>query len=378
MKTNNHLIGKRIRKLRESWALSQQELAEVLGLRHAQSISDIERGDRALRAFELSILAGYFHTSIETILGLRTIQKPVVQWRALNDTSDVAKDEALFFQRCQNYRFIVDCTGSKTSQELPEKPLYEPHLTSYEDVMDWAHSYRKSLSLGDKPACALRDAIEEEWGVWVFSDDLATGSAACTKGDFGVGILLNSSEPGWRQNYSLGHELFHLITWGSEDHPKSWTEKMSSRNETLAEIFASSLLMPEECIRSDFHRLVSDDKIRWYDLMMLARSYDVSTIALLWRLANLKLIADDVPPAFFSSPELSAIDKNLERDDQYSELPFPSRYIALAYKAYNDGRISIGRLADLLETTVSGLRDELLLYGIDLNSDVYETTLSTP
>ncbi len=84
-----------------------------------------------------------------------------------------------------------------------------------------------------------------------------------------------------------------------------------------------------------------------------------------------------VPRLFESSDELKSIDKDLDRDDEPESKALPQRYTSLAYKAYNDGEISIGKLAHLLETTIGELDIVLADYGIDLNSDVYETTLST-
>ena len=136
--------------------------------------------------------------------------------------------------------------------------------------------------------------------------------------------------------------------------------------------------MPEESLRNEFKRLISDDgNIRWYDLMMLARRYRVSTIALLWRLSNLCMLEKSVPKHFQTSDELKSIDKDLERDDAPEKESLPARYVSLAYKAYNDGEISIGKLAHLLETNIGELDIVLADYGIDLNSDVYETTIST-
>ncbi|MCD6589243.1 MAG: ImmA/IrrE family metallo-endopeptidase [Candidatus Fermentibacteraceae bacterium] len=376
IETTGQSIGRRVRKLRESWSLSQRELAEVLQLKHSQSVSDIEKGERALKVYELSVIAKLFHVSIEEILGLVTPKKSVVLWRGDN-TEGYKKEESRFIERCNNYKFIAECTGSNRGSVLPWLEHYSPKVTAFEEVYEWAHMYRKALSLGDKPACSIRDAIEDDWGVWVFYDSLSGGSAACTKGDFGVGILLNSKEPRWRQNFSLAHELFHILTWGPDFLPDKWTDSVKQRNETLANIFASALLMPEESVRADFRKLITSGRVQWYDIMMLARSYAVSTIALVWRLVNLKLIPKDSPDKYESSSELHEMDDRLDCNSTFSELILPERYVRLAYKAYNDSKISIGRLAELLETSVSELSDELLKYDIQLYNNAYKTTIST-
>ncbi len=356
--------------------MSQKELADVLHLNHPQIVSGIEKGERALKAYELTVLAEFFHISIKELLGQKEQKKPVVQWRSETSAVD-PKEEAKFLKRCCNYQFISKCTGTKQSSFLPDISGYNPVDTAYESVYEFAHSFRKALGLGDKPAYSIRESIEDIWGVWVFAEELTVASAACTKGDFGVGILLNSKEPRWRQNYSLGHELFHLLTWGAGVNPDSWTGEIAKRNETLANIFSSALLMPEESIRSDFKKLISDGKVQWYDIFMLARSYDVSTHALVWRLANLELISKDIPKNFKHSKELCGLDRDIERNEDCNFTFLPERYVRLAYKAYNDSKISIGRLADLLELSVSDLKDELRKYDIELYSNAYKATIST-
>jgi len=369
-------IGRRVKELRESWSLSQRQLADVLELKNSQSISDIEKGNRALKAYELSLLSGYFHITIEELLGLKNTDKPVVQWRSNNLPVNL-EDESKFIQRCRNYKYVTECTGYNHSRVLPQIPNYSPQTTSYEDVNELAHGFRKALSLGDKPAYSIRSALEDEWGICIFLEKLSDSSAACTKGKFGLGILVNSEDSRWRQNYSLGHELFHLITWGDEIQPLEWSAAAKKRNETLADVFASALLMPEESVRSDFKKLVSNKSIQWYDILMLARSYDVSTISLLWRLTNLDLIPKRTPKDFQSSNELSKLDRDLSRGENISSPHLPERYVRLAYKAYNDNRISIGRLAELLETSVSELGDELQQYDILLYDNAYKATIST-
>lgn len=374
---DNKVIGDRVRNLRNAWTLTQKQLAEVLHLRNAQTVSYIENGTRALRAYELAVLAEYFHFDIEELLNNREKPAVTVQWRSSVDNTHVAQEEAQFLKRCYNYSYVESVTNSTATDRVPQKADFHPALTKYETVSEWARHTRNALDLGDTPALSLQGTLAREWGVKIFWDNLECGSAACVNDSFGAGVLLNATEPYWRQNFSLGHELFHLMTWNVSSVIDSLPKKARKRNETLAEIFSSSLLMPEESLRIEFNRLIDDGKIRWFDLMMLARRYSVSTIALLWRLANLGLMDKSVPKLFESSDELKSIDKDLDRDDEPESKALPQRYTSLAYKAYNDGEISIGKLAQLLETTIGELDIVLADYGIDLNSDVYETTLST-
>jgi transcriptional regulator with XRE-family HTH domain len=60
-------LGRRIKQIRESLGLSQQTLAEKLGVSRP-SISQIENGERRVCAEELQRLAGIFNLSVDALL----------------------------------------------------------------------------------------------------------------------------------------------------------------------------------------------------------------------------------------------------------------------------------------------------------------------
>src|SRR4030042_3739511 len=62
-------IGKRIRELRGEAELSQQYLADNLGVSRS-SISQIENGERKITAEELLKLSRFLNTSCENLLGV--------------------------------------------------------------------------------------------------------------------------------------------------------------------------------------------------------------------------------------------------------------------------------------------------------------------
>ncbi len=64
-------LGKRIKQLRESLNINQEELAQKLGMRRT-SLSSIENDERSLKAEELSLLAKAFNISADEILKLES------------------------------------------------------------------------------------------------------------------------------------------------------------------------------------------------------------------------------------------------------------------------------------------------------------------
>jgi transcriptional regulator with XRE-family HTH domain len=71
-------IGQRIKDLRKAKGMSQQKLAEFLGVSRP-TISQIENGDRNLRAEELKKLADIFNTSTDSLLNLQKEPRVIIQ-----------------------------------------------------------------------------------------------------------------------------------------------------------------------------------------------------------------------------------------------------------------------------------------------------------
>lgn len=64
-------VGKRIKALRKSRSLKQDDLSEVLGGLSRPQISNIETGRRNINLHQIKALADFFGVSIET-LGIKT------------------------------------------------------------------------------------------------------------------------------------------------------------------------------------------------------------------------------------------------------------------------------------------------------------------
>lgn len=100
-------------------------------------------------------------------------------------------------------------------------------------------------------------------------------------------ILYNSSEPTVRQRFTVAHEIGHHVN-GDTDAPRDTSAQFSSASwdpiEVAANRFAAALLMPGEYVRYAVFR----DGIT--DLRVLAQMFGVSTVAMQYRLKNLRLI----------------------------------------------------------------------------------------
>jgi Zn-dependent peptidase ImmA (M78 family) len=220
--------------------------------------------------------------------------------------------------------------------------------------------------------------LEERYGIQVWYTDLGKeGSAACVVGDFGAAILMNSSEAPWRRSFNFGHELFHIITWGSFLPERVQSDPdLEKQMEKLANAFSSSLLLPTELLMPEFDKRVSKRKISYADLIGLAREFDVSTEALLWRLRTLRRIEKDTVERLLENDVFRELDRASMRGRWWDPSPLPERFVRLAFLAYQKGRLSRSRLAQYLETSLPRLPTLLMEYGLDETAD-YSTTIHT-
>ena len=358
-------LGQRILSLRKKLNLTQRDLATQLGVGSSQTISQIERGDRELKAWELAKLSKALFVNVSDLLVTEELEleQPVL-WRVLPLSEQTIK-EARFLKRCKEYATLEDLSGTTRRRQFPQKEV-DPHTVNFRDAPRLADVIRTEFGLGARPAASLEKTLEDQYGVKIWYDDLDEGSAAATIGDFGPAILMNRNEAPWRRNYNFAHELFHLVTWNSiparqlQEDQTLW-EKI----EKVANSFASCLLLAADSVSVEIQERAVDNQIEASDFIEIARKFDVSTEALLYRLLNLRLMNKDTVDSILSDEDFRNLDKSTMSATWWVPPELPERFVRLAFVAYQKGRLSRARLAQLLEATLPNVTETLLRYGLD-------------
>jgi len=358
-------LGDLIRHYRERLDLTQRQLAERAGFTALQTISDIERSKREVKAWELVKLSAALHTSVDVLLGLQQVVQPRVFWRSGSPARSAAR-EAQLLERARRYHQLEEWCDICLPKDLPDY-RFEPASASYTDAIRIADQARGLLGLGSRPAAALTAVLEEEFGVKIFYEDLeGDQSAASVRGDFGAAILMDSSEAPWRRNFSFGHELFHLVTWEAVD--RAWQSDVGAGAdpewleylERLANAFAAHLLLPADEVASQFDSRFPEgalsDSDHW-DLIELAREFGVSTSALIWRLVFLKRLSEEQGQLLLNSAEFNRKDRRSMVGRWDTPDPLPDRYLRLARMAFEKGNLSRARLAEFLEVGLGELSE---------------------
>ncbi len=117
-------------------------------------------------------------------------------------------------------------------------------------------------------------------------------------------IMVNQNHHPNRQRYSVGHELaHHFLNHEGEREHVDWqftvlrrdgkSSEGTDANEIEANFFAANLLMPKDFLRRDVAQLArfnGEAALGEADIKKLAKRYEVSTLAMSYRLVSLGLI----------------------------------------------------------------------------------------
>jgi len=364
-------VAERLKLAREELGLNQQKAAQALGFKHYQTLSDIENGKRTVKVAELARFAEVYGRSLDFFLAVsRPMEQPVVRWRNGGDSLAAKKAERRFLQYCEDYVRLEELSGHK-SGTIP--PVDVQSVATFEEVEKLAERIWGLMELGSRPALELQVVLEERFGVKILvMDTEGGGSAACTKGHFGVGILINATDAPWRRNYDIAHELYHLLTWevqpglGSLSHQKPISEQYADK-------FASTLLLQERSVREEFKRRRHPDGLSYPDAIAMAREFGVSTEALLWRLVGLGLLKRDSVQQALKSATLRQLDR-AERKSDWPTVGRPAhslRFVSLAFECLQLGAISRGKFAQLMGIPRGEIAAFLASYGFDESRDYF-------
>jgi Zn-dependent peptidase ImmA (M78 family)/DNA-binding XRE family transcriptional regulator len=348
-------LGISIRTRRTTIGFSQDALAKATKIGSGQIISQIEKGERDVKAHELFVIAQALYCSPSELLEEQR-EGQAVAWRKKPETG-AELEKAKLLHLCSVYHLVEQWTGEDSFEENLPRLQVGRRLPSFDWAERQANFIRKAMELGNYPALTLKKTLEERFSVKIFTATNFQGSAASTWGQFGNAIILNANDVSYRKNYSLAHELFHLLTWESLKPTQSgelclWEDKI----EQLAEKFASCLLLPEDRMRERLNQYGHGKKtISLRVVSEIAEEYDVSRQAIIWRLYYLKAILYDKAKELIE--ECSSVrvmrEESIEADE---DLAFPHRFVRLLKLAYLQGTVGSTRVSEILERPLLEVR----------------------
>lgn len=344
------IIGIQLQRARKMLQWTPEEVASGLNL-SPQDILDWENEQSQPNLKQLEKLAELYGREIDYFLRETPAPPEKIEFRgkAGQSLKGLSKEArivlARFDELCRTALEFENLMNKRREVELPRfKEPDPPGLV--------AQSIRRKFDVGDKPLPDLRDRLEDE-GVRIFELSIpedAFSGFSFWHSEYGPCILLNSNELKGRKNFTLAHELAHLLY----SHVSTLCYiplKLSEVHkgvEYKANQFAIELLLPESSVIEDFRRRNLSITPSQKELGQMADKWGVSIQALSYRLEDLKLIKRgytdtlfELKPPFLRRSRIPKWEKQLGKG-----------FVETTFEAHQKGLISIGKLAQSLGITV--------------------------
>lgn len=371
-------IGEKIKEERNKKGMTQEQLADAIGLKNYQTVSAIENGQRVLKAEEVPKIANALGITISDLYGEEKKLMNEILWDASTDKTPPRKIEERIINLCQNYKKLTELINYEyekfiptTLEELQEKKSIGYYVFGELLARDW----RNLLDLGTYPANNLIHALQKR-NILIFRTNLKDfADTVSILGTFGAAIVLNKNKSPCWDYFNIARELYFLITWNITEKKRihnqiSWKRV---KKEWQADKFATALLLPEESVRDEFFSLLGGRERTLMDFIELAARYKVpiellpqsrETLIIFPRFPfrdrkddhkNYRNIIENHP----KKDELSGFMRTRE-----SELPeLPEIYVSKALKSYQLERISQDELSEYFEVAPEEIDDFLGKYG---------------
>jgi transcriptional regulator with XRE-family HTH domain/Zn-dependent peptidase ImmA (M78 family) len=362
-------LAQRLREARERAGLTQQQVADLLGVRRP-AIAEMEAGKRAVESTELFRLAEIYGISLRWLVrGEEAAEDRVVAalFRAGEGVAHgVRQREVRRLARvCETIKTLEARLGlAKTHRPLPHyvRPGALVNQTAaYRHGGEAAIEERERLRLGLAP-------IRDVWGVLEsagfhivplrLGEETDLDALLVRTGDAGVCAGVNADRWVFRRIFSAVHEYAHAIldadvpAEACSVEPRRWRQLSHERRlrETRANQFAAVFLAPREALVQYFRSTgaLRGDRIARLTPVEIVRAMDhfgMSAEGLLWRLQNAGLItAQQRHEALGFS--VRAVARDLEIDFDVRRRPIGQAEV-LALEGYRRGFVSLGKLAEV-------------------------------
>ena len=351
-------IGERLRKAREAIGYTQPVAAGKSGI-GVSSISEFETGKREPSFSQLSKLAEIYKKSIDFFLTDSVPEEAIQLWRDPPTIDEERKEtEAKFRQLCKQYHRLELCRGEVKTSELPSDSVSKREEFNYPRAEFFARKVRDLFSLGDIPGQSLKPRLEETYHVKIFYLDFPGSAISTVSPVFGPAILLNRKNKPWRRTYDLAHELFHLLTWSVFRAHGEDSLLPGENEEKFANKFASILLMPEESLRERINAHIdADGQLGLQQLGDISREFDVSLVALIYRIATMFMIPKEKTLELVKAAQKFVVQIRPRESNEPPTLP--ERYCRLAQQALREGKLSLMQFAKYMNLSYKKAQEYL-------------------
>jgi len=343
------IIGAQLQKARVLLGLSATEAATEIQVPTPQ-IEDWEKGVSQPRLQELEALASLYGREIDYFLRETPNPPSKIEFRGKPGESlrNLSKDTRIILAR-----FDELCRAAVEFEQLLQKEhgVRLSKMSGNVPPAMGAQRIRQQFSLEDRPIPDLRNLLESS-GARIFEmpipSDEVSGFSFWHE-DYGPCILLNAKDIKGRRNFTLAHELAHLLySHGSSAcFIPSRISDVHGEAERKANQFAVELLLPKKGIYQDFQKRNLSRAPSQKQLAHMSVKWAVSIQALGYRLEHLGLVNQGLTKKiiesrpYFRRPKVPTWERRLGK-----------RFVETSLDAYRRNLISVGKLAHVLQIPI--------------------------
>lgn len=349
--------GAQLRKARALLQLSPEQVAPELNVA-SKDVSDWEEDRSQPGLKQLEKLAELYGRRIDYFLKETPAPPPKIEFRGKPGQSlaNLPKQAKIVLARFDELcRTALEVEGLVSKKRKVTLPRFAESVSP----KTVAESLRRRFGADNKPLANLRERLEGE-GLRIFEllipDDAFSGFSFWHS-EYGPCILLNASDLKGRRNFTLAHELGHLL-YGHESTlcyiPLKFSE-VREDIESKTNQFAVELLLPETGVREDFRRRQLSITPSVKELGQMAGKWGASIQALGYRLENLDLIQRGCTDTLFETrPKFLRRSRTPKWKRQLGK-----EFVETTFEAYEKGLISAGKVANGLGITVREAMKEI-------------------
>jgi Zn-dependent peptidase ImmA (M78 family)/transcriptional regulator with XRE-family HTH domain len=385
-------LGSRLKEARENRGLSQEKVAESLGIPRT-AVTHVEAGNRQVSTLELSQFADLYHRPIsdffndvplsqeDPLIALHRIEEELAGNLRVNDEVSRCLDI------CRDGVELQSLLGRPERIGPPAYKLPTPQSVGEAIIQaaQVAAAERRRLEFGNLPISDMADLISSQ-GIWTSGVRLpdAMSGFFLRHASIGMAILVNFDHATARKRFSYAHEYAHALMDRDLSVAVSTQTNSSDLIEKRANAFAAAFLMPaggvEELLKSmskgqpsRHEELVYDvansepfeaqarplpgsQVVTYQDVACLARHFGVSYHAATYRLMSLRSIGKNEGEHLRGQSELGnrylAVIGCLDEvegaeSDKHRERELVATVAHLATEAFRREEISRGRLLEI-------------------------------
>jgi hypothetical protein len=350
-------IRNRVREVVTASGRTQADFAHSISL-DPTKLSKALTGMRRFTPLELALIAEQGRRSVDWLL-YGAAERPSLAARAQEtDVSDVVQKACARAEELDDVYATLAAAGC--IRQVPALPsiqlrgrLIDQGAALAAEALELVAS--SGIEAYEEQSDRLPEIIERVFGVDVGIEALPPGFDGLSWSRNGFRLILVSNSGSWtRQQFTLAHELGHILAGDAQDLQVD-VDVMSSTlrhadTEMRANSFAASFLMPEQEVRESVARDFDEDSFA----RMVGR-LGVSPSALSWRLLNLGLVGDD-ERAHLGTLSLRAcavrggwLERYRARTRDQSEIRRPGLLSHDVLEAFETGRVSARVAARVLE-----------------------------